>query len=175
MTAVRLPTGRGISTTRESLARRSVYLHPGHVYASTTPSRVTTILGSCVALTLWDSRLRIGGINHYLIPQAVRSSMATARIGSKAIESLMEGLARLGSSRLDLEAGVFGGACLHEAFRRREHLGDKNVALALEWLDRARIPITMRDCGGRRGRKLVFCSDVGHVHVRMLRRPSSGY
>ena len=49
-------------------ARRTVYLHPGQVFVSPDPTEVTTILGSCVAVCVFDPVLRLGGTNHYLLP-----------------------------------------------------------------------------------------------------------
>jgi len=149
--------------------RRSVYLQPGHVFASAGPTEATTVLGSCVAVCLWDHRLRIGGANHFLLPYLADAASASPRYGNVAIERLMRDLERLGSRTEDLVAKVFGGASVLEAFRdERDHLGAKNVDLARRILGAHAIPIVAEDVMGVRGRKLVFRTDTGIALVRLL-------
>jgi chemotaxis protein CheD len=149
--------------------RSSVYLQPGHVFASAGPTEATTVLGSCVAVCLWDRRLRIGGANHFLLPYLADGVSASPRYGNVAIERLIGDLERLGSHTEDLVAKVFGGASVLEAFRdARDHLGVKNVDLARRILDAHAIPIVAEDVMGVRGRKLVFHTDSGIALVRLL-------
>jgi len=149
--------------------RRSVYLQPGQVFASPEPTEATTVLGSCVAVCLWDRRLRIGGANHFLLPYLADGATASPRYGNVAIERLIRDLERLGSRTEDLASKVFGGASVLEAFRdERAHLGTKNVELARRILDAHAIPIVAEDVMGVRGRKLVFHTDSGIALVRLL-------
>ncbi len=149
--------------------RRSVYLQPGQVFASTEPTEATTVLGSCVAVCLWDRRLRIGGANHFLLPYLADGASASPRYGNVAIERLIGDLEHLGSRTEDLASKVFGGASVLEAFRdERAHLGTKNVDLARRILGAHAIPIVAEDVMGVRGRKLVFHTDSGIALVRLL-------
>ena len=59
------------SRARDCVTRSAVYLHPGQVFVSPDPAVVTTILGSCVAVCVFDPVLRVGGTNHYLLPHWV--------------------------------------------------------------------------------------------------------
>ncbi len=145
----------------------TLYLHPGQVFASATPTRVTTILGSCVAVTLWEPRRQIGGINHFLVPYRMTGRQATPRAANVAIEMLLEKMTALGAERRHLEAGVYGGACVLDAFRHRaNHLGKQNVRVALVILEFQKIAVLHQDWGGRRGRKLVFDTGDGTTIVR---------
>jgi chemotaxis protein CheD len=148
--------------------RKSVYLHAGYIHASATPSLVTTVLGSCVAVCLWSPKLKLGGVNHYLLPHPARAEPRNIRFGSVAIPTLIERLAALGASPSNLEAKIFGGACLLQAFRSSMDLGSRNVELARTLLSKAGIPIVAEDVGGQRGRKLLFHTDDGTVFVREL-------
>jgi chemotaxis protein CheD len=149
--------------------RRSVYLQPGQVFASAEATEATTVLGSCVAVCLWDLRLRIGGANHFLLPYLADGESASPRYGNVAIERLMRDLESLGSRPEDLVAKVFGGAAVLEAFRdERAHLGAKNVDLARRILNAHAIPIVAEDVVGVRGRKLIFHTDSGIALVRLL-------
>ena len=146
-----------------------VYLQPGQLYASAQPSAVTTVLGSCVAICLWDSLTSVGGMNHYLLPFFAGAGKGTARFGNVAMAQLLDRLVALGAARGRLQAKVFGGACVLEAFQAREgHLGEKNVGVAFKLLEDLGIPVVSRDVGGRSGRKLIFHTDLGNAWVARL-------
>ena len=147
----------------------SVYLHPGQLFVTIEPAVVTTILGSCVAVCLWDAGLGIGGINHYLLPTGLKTSATALRYGNVAIERLLERLARAGARLTSLRAKLFGGACVLDAMRGKQtHLGDTNVEIARRALFEAGIPIAASDVGGGRGRKLVFYPHDGSALIKLL-------
>ncbi len=146
------------------------YLHPGGLVVSCEPLRVTTILGSCVSVCLWDPRGRRGGLNHYLLPHWARAGVQSPRaFGNVALHDLVEGLLEAGGRREDLQARIYGGACVLRAMRaRHEHLGAANVSVARRFLRAAAIPVIEEDVGGQRGRRLVFCTDDGSARVHAL-------
>ena len=163
------PSTESASAVAEARALPAVYLHPGQLFVATGPAAVTTILGSCVAVCIWDSTLGIGGINHYLLPCGLRTASTGLRYGNVAIESLLEKLARAGVRVSNLRAKLFGGACVLDAMRGKEgHLGDKNVEMARRTLAAVEIPIVASDVGGARGRKLIFHSHDGSARVKLL-------
>jgi len=130
---------------------------------------VTTILGSCVSVCLWDPLAKIGGINHFLLPMDVGDDQASLRFGNHAVRKLIEEILGLGAQQTRLRAKLFGGACVLVAFRSREnHLGTKNVQIAREVLQAADIPIVGHDVGGERGRKLIFHTDNGSAWIKQL-------
>jgi chemotaxis protein CheD len=156
-------------TRGDPVTRTAVYLHPGQVFVSPNPAEVTTILGSCVAICVFDPVLRVGGTNHYLLPHWVGNGLSSPRFGNVAVQLLIEKLLGLGSRKSDLQAKVFGGACVIDAFLSRgEHLGTKNVELGLKVLRQEGIPVVADEVGGRRGRKVVFHTDQGTAWVRYL-------
>jgi len=149
--------------------RTKTYLQPGQIVAAVEPTTVTTILGSCVAVCLWDPVLGAGGMNHYLLPQWVGNGLSSPRFGNVAVQRLIDRLLSLGSSKKNLKAKVFGGACVLDAFRAREEtIGSQNVEVANQVLAEAGIPVVNADVGGRRGRKLIFNLDDGGAWVRLL-------
>jgi chemotaxis protein CheD len=148
-------------------ARPQVYLHAGQLAVAAEPTAIVTVLGSCVAVCLWDPATRVAGVNHFLLPHHVERERS-ARFGNVAVPQLVDAVVRAGATRSGLVAKVFGGACVLGAIRRARRLGDENVALALHLLDEARIPVLDRDVGGERGRKLVFVSDEGTAWVKLL-------
>jgi chemotaxis protein CheD len=149
--------------------RRPLYVQPGQICVSAEPAEATTVLGSCVAVCLWDGRLRCGGINHFLLPQWILGANASPRFGNVAIDQLIQKLLALGSRSEDLSAKVFGGAAVLEAFRNGgDHLGARNVEVARRALALRRIPILAEDVLGSRGRKLLFQTATGIALVRLL-------
>lgn len=149
--------------------RSRIYLHPGELFASAQRSAVSTILGSCVAVCLWDPMAKIGGINHYLLPLWTGQGTVSPRFGNVAVQELLNKLLELGGQKSRLQAKLFGGACVIDAFREREsHLGTKNVRTAEDLLEREGIPLVAHDVGGCRGRKLIFHTDNGTAWVRQL-------
>ena len=147
----------------------TAYVHVGQLFTSPKACTVTTILGSCVSVCLWDPTTGAGGLNHFLLPQCVENGISSPRFGNVAIHRLLDELAGLGSPRARLKAKVFGGASVIDAFQSaNESLGMKNVDLARRLLSDAGIPIIAEDVGGAQGRKLVFQTGDGAAWVRKI-------
>ena len=147
----------------------TAYVHVGQLFASAEPRTVTTILGSCVAVCLWDPVLGAGGLNHFLLPQCVSNGTSSPRFGNVAITQLIAMLQRFGCSAGRLKAKLFGGASVIEsAPREAGSLGMQNVALARRMLWDAGITVVAEDIGGSQGRKLVFQTADGAAWVRKL-------
>jgi chemotaxis protein CheD len=145
------------------------YLHPGMVFTSAQAHAVTTILGSCIAVCLWDPNARMGGINHFLLPAWNGEGEASARFGDVAIRELITRIAAVGCDQRHLQAKIFGGACVLDAFQhRRTHLGAQNSDFAKRILRQEGIPLVGEDIGGRKGRKLIFHTHDGTVWVKQL-------
>ncbi len=169
MSVARTVPAKGAAGEASEPERRAVYLAPGQVIASAEPAEASTILGSCVAVCLWDPRTRTGGANHFLLPDWAGSGTGTARYGNVAIASLVQRMEELGARQRDLQAKLFGGAAVLEAFRNRpDHLGARNVALARHLLEQLAIPVVAEDVGGSRGRKVLFRTDSGLALVRLI-------
>jgi len=163
------PPEFAVSVNVDNPHRVKYYLHPGQLFASRESHAVTTILGSCVAVCLWDPGAKIGGINHYLLPNFSGDGVASARFGDISIRELLAKLLAIGCDRRRLQAKLFGGACVLEAFReRKNHLGSQNVLTARELLAAEAIPVIGEDVGGHRGRKLIFTTGDGSAWVKEL-------
>jgi chemotaxis protein CheD len=151
------------------LTRKKIYLLPGQLYASAERAVVTTILGSCVSVCLYDPLTQIGGVNHFLLPVADADGQKSPRFGNVAVPDLVAKVVKLGAERKRLQAKLFGGANVIEAFRdQKNHLGMQNVRIARELLAAARIPVIGEDVGGQSGRKLVFLTDDGSAWIKEL-------
>jgi len=137
------------------------FLQPGQLVATVEPMQITTILGSCIAVCLWDSRRHIGGMNHFMLPQYSGSAASSPRFGNVAMAELVDRLRAFGARVPLLQARVFGGSCMFEQMHSTAHLGIKNAELAIEFLSRSGIEIVQVDTGGNRGRKLTYYTDGG--------------
>jgi chemotaxis protein CheD len=148
----------------------NVYLFPGRIFTSAEPAVVTTILGSCVAVCLWDPQIGIGGINHYLLPANPARGMTTdLRYGNTAMSRLLEAMRERGASARRILAKIVGGATVLDAFSAsRRSIGDQNVIVAREFLKEAEIQIAGDQTGGRRGRKLLFHTGNGSAYVKEI-------
>ncbi|HTN87637.1 MAG TPA: chemotaxis protein CheD [Sorangium sp.] len=145
------------------------HVMPGQLFVSSEPTSVTTIVGSCVAICLWDATTGVGGMNHYVLPTCPGPAMASVRFADIACQRLIERLVELGASSRALQARVVGGACLISAFRERgTHLGAQNVNAGLAFLRAEGIRIAQLDTGGNRGRKIVFRTSDGGISIQFL-------
>jgi chemotaxis protein CheD len=163
--------GSGVSPLPPSGSLQQAYLHAGHLLVSREPCRVTTILGSCVAVALWDPASGVGGLNHFLLPQWTGSELESPRFGNVAVRLLIREVIAAGAKRRALQAKLFGGACVLRAFKGSSvggHLGSKNVQVARQILLDEGIPIAVEDVEGERGRKLIFQTHDGAAWVRSL-------
>jgi chemotaxis protein CheD len=133
-----------------------VYLPPGLLHAAIAPCVITTVLGSCVSVCLWDRRRQAGGMNHYLLPKAPAPGERSPRHGDTALDLLLARLETLGSSLDDLDARVYGGASM---LGKGLTLAEENVATAYRWLYARAVPVVDEDVLGTSPRRVHF--DVG--------------
>ncbi len=144
------------------------FLEPGELIASATPLAVKTILGSCIAVCLWDPVAKTGGMNHYLLPHPYHPQDSGNRYGVMAIPALLREIVRLGGVPRRLRASVIGGGCPMSALQTAL-VGQQNRDLAFQTLERLQIRIVREDTGGQHGRKLLFDTGSGRIIVRRIR------
>lgn len=143
-----------------------VTLMQGDVHCTVDPKVLVTVLGSCVAVCLWDKLRGIGGMNHFVLPTD-RDGEKSTRYGNVAIDELESGLLRLGCRLTDLQAKLFGGAAVLP-FAGGQTVGQHNVQLALERLRRDNIRIAAQRTGGTLGQQIRFHTGTGEVFVRYI-------
>lgn len=150
-------------TGQETLNR--YFLYPGSIFATMRACRISTVLGSCVAVCMWDQVARVGGMNHIMLPLWNGEGLATPKYGNIAMEKLLAKLLDIGCRRENLRAKVFGGANVTGTGLEPYLIGDRNLMLAFQMLEEFRIPVVARDVGGRVGRKIIMNSSTGVVLV----------
>ena len=149
------------------------FLHAGQIFVSTQGQPISTILGSCVAVCIWDPVNVIGGATHFLLPSWDGRGVSSPRYGDVAVSVLMQKLLEAGADRSQLRAKVFGGGCLFDSLRdlsskKEPHLGSRNVEVALDMLTKARIPVISTIVGVDRGQRIIFRTDTGDAEVKIL-------
>jgi len=144
------------------------HLDPGYIYFSRIPAVVRTVVGSCVAVCLWDPERKHGGISHFMYPFVREPSQATAQYGNVAIAALVRIMEEAGSENDALLAQIVGGAS--PGNKSEEDVGTQNVTMARKMLKRKRVTVVSEDVGGMMGRKLVFSTDTGELAILKVRR-----
>lgn len=148
------------------------YLKPGYIYVPSEHTIVSTVLGSCVAIILWDRKRKTGGINHFQLPAFPKNERPTARYGDASTVMLIRMMIRDGSKKKNLEAQVFGGA--YNQVISSKDIGKQNVRVARRVLARNGIRVVSEDIGGERGRKVIFDSAKNEVAVLKVDRLRKG-
>ena len=131
------------------------FLYPGQVFVTRDPMIISTILGSCAAVCLWDRHKKAGGMNHYLLPEGLAEGPNRLRYGNVANPELLNQVLALGGEVRNLRAKIFGGSSAFAADLSKS-VGSRNVELAESFLRSAGIPVVEREVSGKHGRRLVF-------------------
>ncbi|HTH94952.1 MAG TPA: chemotaxis protein CheD [Rhodocyclaceae bacterium] len=154
-----------------------VFLHPGELWFGGDNARVRTILGSCVAITLWHPRRRIGGMCHYMLPESTnrKACASDGRYAADAIELLCGKIAHHRTFPGEYEAKLFGGGHMFLPLKREAGkfppVPDRNVAAARELMARHGFRIVAEHLGGHGHRSIIFEVCSGDVWVRQTPLP----
>ena len=142
----------------------AVKVLPGEYFVHDEDILITTTLGSCIAACLWDREKRIGGMNHFMLPDGVGDS---GRYGSFAMELLINEMMKRGASRLTIEAKVFGGGAVINGMTTI-NVGERNTRFVIDYLNTERIPIVSKDVLEIYPRKVCFLPGSGKAMVKRL-------
>ncbi len=144
------------------------FLLPGAIKVSKKPMEITTLLGSCVSVCIWDKRLKQGGINHYMMPFWNGTGLASPKYGNIAIDKLISSMEYLGSKKDDMVAKVFGGAMVLNTNDQIFHIGERNIEIQEKILRDHGINVIAKSLGGNNGRKLIFNTYTGIVKMKYV-------
>jgi len=156
----------------------AIKVFPGDHYVTDQPDEMlVTILGSCVTACIRDPIAAVGGMNHFMLPEDTtggdsvwldaKVGLAT-RYGSFAMESLLNGLIRLGARRERLEVKLFGGGRILQAMT---DVGARNIAFATTWLAAEGLAVVAADVGDTLPRRVIYIPATGRVLLKHLRSP----
>jgi chemotaxis protein CheD len=145
----------------------AVKILPGEYFVYHEDILIMTTLGSCIAACLWDRQARVGGMNHFMLPEAVGSGSDSGRYGSYAMELLINEMMKRGANRSALEAKVFGGGQVISGMNTM-NVGERNTAFVVDYLKTERIPIVSKDVLDVFPRKVCFLPFSGKAMVKRL-------
>ncbi|MFH1914365.1 MAG: chemotaxis protein CheD [Pseudomonadota bacterium] len=155
-----------------------VFLQTGDCFFGVAPTLITTVLGSCVAVTMHVPKMGIGAICHAFLPDSSAGKRGgnepqICRFVDTALQNMLESMDKVGVPRRDLVLKLFGGSS-GIAVRGMEYssydIGRRNVEMARKLLRFARLELTAQDVGGNQGRKLLFNTRSGEVWIKRLRQ-----
>jgi chemotaxis protein CheD len=151
---------------------------PGDYFVSWAPAEIATLLGSCVSACVWDSHRKIGGLNHFMLPDSPSEARTLAdktkslRYGLYAMECLVNDLLTMGAKREHLSAKVFGGANITGALNT-QHVGRRNAEFVIEFLKKDKIRVVASDLGGPHSRRIRFNTQTSAVRVERVASANS--
>ncbi|SDM98421.1 chemotaxis protein CheD [Paenibacillus sp. yr247] len=133
----------------------------------------TTGLGSCVGVTLYDSRVKVAGMAHVMLPSseiAREGSLNIAKYADTAIPELISRMEKLGATVNKLEAKLSGGAQMFAFAGNNDtmRIGPRNVESCKEMLNKYGIPIRAEDTGANYGRTIEFHTETGVLVIRSV-------
>ncbi len=142
----------------------AVKILPGEYFVHHEDMLVMTTLGSCIAACLYDRHAKVGGMNHFMLPDGAGDS---GRYGSFAMEMLINALMKRGAMRSNLEAKIFGGGQVIAGMNSL-NVGERNTRFVTDYLKTERIPIVSKDVLDIYPRKVCFLPASGKAMVKRL-------
>jgi chemotaxis protein CheD len=146
---------------------RTIIINIGDVCVSRGPVIFQTVLGSCIAVCIWDEVAGIGGMNHFMVPLARRNAKG-GYCGPEATAMLVRKMLDAGARMENLKAKIFGGGKVIRQFSERLDVGKENALAARNALRRHGIPIVKELTCTDYGIKVKFHSDTGRAYVKQL-------
>ena len=160
----------------ESEVKR-IIIEPGELYVTKGDAVLSTLLGSCVAVCLYDPIRRVAGMNHFLLSSRRYAKdvplcrTEAGRYGVHSMELLINKMMEMGADRRSFKAKAFGGGSILPKTDNGENfhcVGDVNNRFIREFLDTENIPLVAEELGGSRGRVIYFKPHEYSVYVRPI-------
>lgn len=159
--------------------KKVITIYSGSYFVSKDPEVVIhTLLGSCIAICLFDTVNSIGGMNHFMLPQQspytnqpLEPDSKSGWFGLTSMESMTEQILKLGGSFSNLKAKVFGGGQVVENLAPFNiNVSDANIEFSLNYLNEKKIPVIAKDVGGCFGRSVYYYLEDHSVLVQRLEK-----
>ncbi len=147
---------------------QKVFLYPANIHVAVQPTNISTLLGTCIAVCLWDPITKLGGMNHYLLALWNGEGLASPKYGNIAIEKLVNLMEAHGASRKRMIAKVFGGKTGSNSQNIAYGIGMRNIQVAFDLLQEMNIPIEAQNVGGEHGRNIKFDTSTGKILMRYI-------
>jgi chemotaxis protein CheD len=148
-----------------------IYLKPGELHFAVTPTIVSTVLGSCVSITMHNRQYQLGVICHAVLPEELAPGEPYRYVDS-SVAAMLRMFARYGIAKSDIEVKIFGGAETLPLYEKSSHtvtVGKQNILRAHQIIEKEHLKLLASDVGGTRGRKLLFYTQTGEIYLQRLR------
>ncbi|MEK8085891.1 chemoreceptor glutamine deamidase CheD [Aquabacterium sp. A3] len=145
----------------------AVKVLPGEYFVLDEDILIMTTLGSCIAVCLWDRQAKVGGMNHFMLPDNGGGASDSGRYGSYAMELLINEMMKMGAARMTMEAKVFGGGAVISGMNTI-NVGERNTNFVMDYLKTERIPVVSKDVLDIYPRKVCFLPHSGKAMVKRL-------
>lgn len=154
--------------------RQIVTIYPGEFFSTVGDELISTVLGSCISVTLFDERNAFGGINHFMYASASHAlddnPEMKGRYGEFAVQLLLDDMLKKGADRNALQAKIFGGSNVFNLPPGSGiQVGDTNIKFAFDYLQKQKIPIVASDTGGIYPRKIYFDPKTSKVWLKRIK------
>lgn len=149
-------------------------IQPGEVYVGNKGEIISTVLGSCISVCMYDSGKGLSGMNHFMLPRGTGQSgpkdisSNSTRYGNWAMEFLINEMIKAGARKETLDVKVFGGGRVLSDMEFMD-IGQRNIDFVFSYLVQEGMPINCHDVGGIYPRKVLFFGDTGRVRVKKLK------
>lgn len=161
-----------------------ITIYPGEYYISNTKEIISTVLGSCISVCLYDLPSNIGGMNHFMLPKNDNNTeeiltsenylnmenlnSRSMRFGLTAMEVLIVMMLKKGAKRENLRAKIFGGGNVLSNLSSRPTVGEKNISFIKAYLKTENIIIENENISGNIGRKIFFFTGSTSIFVKKI-------
>ena len=150
-----------------------VTIFPGEYHATREYRIISTVLGSCIAVVMYDPVNGIGGMNHFMLPDTIDKEKfylsRSGKYGMYAMELLIGELIKLGGNKKRFCSKVFGGgSVLHSDQKYTSRVPENNVKFAFEYLEAEKIPVLSSDVGGTEARRVLFFTEDAKTLVKRI-------
>jgi chemotaxis protein CheD len=148
------------------------FVKMNEIYVSKSPYLIKTVVGSCIALCIWDSHSTIGGMGHIMLPKSNGDPKAPpGKYADIAVKSLISTMVNEGSSIVNMQASCVGGASMFQNHQHKfESVGIKNYRMVKKELADLGIPIVTKAVGGISGRRVVMNCTSGVITISTLQK-----
>ncbi|MCJ8314332.1 MAG: chemoreceptor glutamine deamidase CheD [Saccharospirillaceae bacterium] len=151
----------------------SARLLPGEYYVTNDDECIATVLGSCISVCIFDPSIKLGGMNHFMLPAHNEHSSnswgdptsSSTRYGNFAMEYLINSIIKQGGRKKSFEAKIFGGG---QVLANMSDIGQRNIIFAFDYLRKENINVIASDVGDIYPRKVVFFPKTGKVKMKHL-------
>jgi chemotaxis protein CheD len=146
-------------------------LYPGDYHVASDDSLIATVVGSCVAVCLYDYQRMIGGVGHFIVPGSIGTegiiADEVAAQGIASMEYLIGDIVKLGGDRKSFRATLYGAGNF-SADPGLDNIAGSNIRFLHEYFNLEKIDVVREDLGGNFRRKIFFCPRTGSSFRKFL-------